>query len=205
MSTDKAKSKRQKAKIVLRSLLVITLFLPGCGKPFNVKPRPDTPPHVAGASATVSSIALEAEAVKDEDYLYDTFEANLLMAGVLPVRVRIANRGTEPVSLKKSRFEVRSDEPRAYKAITAGEAFNRVFSFYGISVYSKSGYRESKDDFLSHAIDLNSPLAGGESREGLMFFPVPDDITRRPGLKLVARRLRSGEKKSDSAIELKLN
>ena len=201
---DKAKGKRQKAKVVPHFFLVTALLLSACGKPFNVKPRPDTPPPIAGASAAASNIALEAEAVTDEDYLYETFEANLIMAGVLPVRVKVINRGTEPVSLKKSRFEIRSAEPRAYKSIKAGEAFNRVFSFYGISLYTKSGYKESKSDFLSHAIDLSAPLAGGESRQGLMFFNMPDDIARRPGLRLAASRLDPDKKKSD-AVELKLN
>lgn len=202
---DKAKSKRQKVKVVPHSLLVTALILSACGKPFNVKPRPDTPPPISGSSAVASVIALEAEAVTDEDYLYDTFEANLLMAGVLPVRVRATNRGTEPVSLKKSVFEIRSAESPAYKAIRAGEAFNRVFSFYGISLYTKRGHKESKSDFLSHSIDLSAPLAAGESREGLMFFPVPDGIARRPGLRLTARRLDPDKKKSDDAVELKLN
>jgi hypothetical protein len=198
---DEAKGKRQKAKAALHFSLTLFLLLSGCGKPFNVKPRPDTPPPIAGASATASAIRLEAEAVTDEDYLYDTFEANLLMAGVLPVRVKITNRGTEETSLKKSRFEILSAEPRAYKAIKAGEAFNRVFAFYGISLYTKRGYKESKSDFLSHAIDLSSPLAAGESREGLIFFHMPDDIARSRGLRLAARRLDT----SDAAVELKLN
>ncbi|MEW6208129.1 MAG: hypothetical protein AB1631_07165 [Acidobacteriota bacterium] len=184
--------------------LLVFLLLSGCGKPFNVKPRPDTPPPIAGPSAEVSAITLEAEAVTDEDYLYDTFEANLLMAGVLPVRLRVTNRGAEQVSLKKSRFEILSAEPRSYKSIKAGEAFNRVFAFYGISLYTKRGYKESKSDFLSHAIDLSAPLAAGESREGLIFFHVPDDIARSPGLRLAARRLDT-DKKSDAAVELKLN
>ncbi len=201
---EKAKSKRQKAKTILYILLLTALLLSACGKPFNVKPRPDTPPPMAGASAVASSIKLEAELVMDEDYLYDTFEANLLMAGILPVRVKITNRATERVSLKKSRFEIRSDEPHAYKAIKAGEAFNRVFAFYGISLYTKRGYKESKSDFLSHAIDLSAPIAAGESREGLMFFHVPDRIARSGGLRLAASRLDADKKKSD-VIELKLN
>jgi hypothetical protein len=180
-------------------------MLAGCGKPFNVKSRPDAPPSALGASGASSGIVIQAETVTDEDYLYDTFQANLIMAGVLPVRIRATNNASEAVDFKKARFELRTAGRRRYKAISAREAFNHVFNYYGISVYTKRGYDESKDDFASHGIDLSEPLAPGDSREGLLFFRVPDEEARAGALVLAVRDIDLDRKKSDAEIELSLD
>jgi hypothetical protein len=105
--------------------------------------------------------------------------------------------------LKNARFEIRST--RSYKSATASEAFKRVFSYYGITFYTKRGYEESRNDFVSHAIDLLAPLAAGESREGIVFFILPEDVARAAGLSLTVHRLTSDGKKPDAGLELKLN
>ena len=186
-------------------MILLAALLPACGgKPFNVKTKPHTPPSESGVKAAAGDVTVQAEAVTDEDFLYETFDANLILAGVLPVRVVIANAAQEPVDLKKARFEIRA-AGRAYKAINAKSAFGKLISYYGITTYSKPGYKESQADFASHAIDLGSPLAAGESRHGMLFFQVPVEAARAAGLTLVARRLDAKKQKEDSSIELKLN
>ncbi|MCI0487257.1 MAG: hypothetical protein L0229_11730 [Blastocatellia bacterium] len=192
---------------VCLALLSLT-WLAGCGgKPFKVKPRPDVPEAQirAGARAESNGVALLAEAVTDEDFLYETFDANLILAGVLPVRVKLTNNGEDPVDLRKARFEIRNSSGRRFKGIDPEDAFKRLISYYGVSIYSKPGYKESRQDFSSYAFELESPLGPGESRQGMIFFRVPGDVAREPGLTLFARRLDSRQSKSDAGIELKLN
>ena len=185
--------------------MLLVASLPACGgKPFNVKPKPDTPASDYDVKAAAGELTVHAEAVTDEDFLYETFDANLLLAGVLPVRVMIANGAQEPVDLKKARFEIRA-AGRAYKAISAKSAFGKMISYYGITTYSKNGYKESRADFESHALDLGSPLAAGESRQGMLFFQVPAEAAQAAGLTLIASRLDAKKRKADSSIELKLN
>ena len=150
-------------------------------------------------------MTLQAEAVTDEDFLYETFDANLILASLLPVRVMVLSREQEPVDMSKAKFEIRTTGGRTYKAIKVSSAFKRVISYYGISTYSKEGYKESQSDFASHALDLQSPLAPGERRQGMIFFQVPDEVARAAGLTLVAERLDRKRQKSDSQIEIKLN
>jgi hypothetical protein len=183
---------------VLSSLAVA---LVGCGKPFNVKTRPGLPPANYAGKAIAGSITVEAQAITDEDFLYETFDANLILARVLPVRVSVMNQGEETVDLKKSRFEILDQSGRRFQALSARDVFKRLLSYYGISTYSKHGYRESLNDFSGYALDVGSPLAGGTSRDGLLFFLMPDESAGRAGLTLVLSRLG----KASVSAELRLN
>jgi hypothetical protein len=176
------------------------LLLAGCGgKPFNVKPRPDLPPSTYTAEESAGGISVKAAKVTDEDLLYETFDANLILAGLLPVRVEVANATGAAIEFKKAKFELRSAAGRRYKALKAKDAFKKLISYYGITTYSKDGYRESQDDFLSYALDTAAPLAAGETRSGMIFFAVPSELAASAELTLV------GEKLNRSAsIELKL-
>ena len=191
--------------IILLAIMLFALLAACGGKPFNIKPKPDLPALEPGAVAEAGNLTLQAEAVTDEDFLYETFDANLILAGVLPVRVMVSSREQEPVDLRKAKFEIKTSGGRTFKAISASSAFKKLISYYGISTYSKEGYKQSQSDFASHALDLREPLAAGASRQGMIFFQVPDDVARTVGLTLVARNLNRKLPKSESQIEIKLN
>lgn len=146
-------------------------------------------------------ITVEAQAITDEDFLYETFDANLILAGVLPVRVILTNPGEETVALKQARFEIREQSGRRFRSASARDAFKRLISYYGISTYSKHGYKESLDDFSSYALDIDAPLAGAKSREGLQFFLMPSETSASAGLTLVV----SGVGQQSASAELRLN
>jgi hypothetical protein len=174
----------------------------GCGRPFNVKTQPTLPSASYAAKASVDDISVEAQAIKDEDFLYDIFDANLIAAGVLPVRVMVTNSGGEAVAFKNTRFEIETKSMR-FKAADARKAFKRLISYYGISMYSKAGYSESLEAFASYALDVATPLAGAQSRQGLVFFLVPAEAARQSGLTLVIGKLKSPS--DGRAVSLKLN
>ena len=189
---------------LVRTLAVLTtvaLCLSGCGKPFNVKPRTELPRANYTATASLNSVTLQADPIFNEDLLYETFDANLIMAGVLPVRVRLTNSSQQSLVLKKSRFEIRSAGGRKFKSASGRNAFKRVLSYYGISTYNKAGYKESLEDFAGYAFDAKAPLPAQESREGIVFFFVPPEASREAGLTL---RFRMPDGKA-APIELKLN
>lgn len=172
----------------------------GCGRPFNVNTKATLPPANYAGKATVDSVAVEAQAITDEDFLYDNFDANLISAGLLPVRVMLTNSG-DAADLKSARFEIETKAGR-FKAVNARKAFKRLISYYGIRAYSKSGYNESVDTFAAYALDVATPLAGGQSRQGLVFFLVPGEAAREAGLTMVIGKLNS--KQSGAGVSLKL-
>src|SRR5215470_18372568 len=103
-------------------LIFPILGLIGCGKPFDVKPRTTVQPMpTANYAATVeaSGLTLSSELIKDEDYLYDTFGGNLILAGILPVRVKLQNAGAEKIDVKDAIFTLLDTSNRAFKMMDA--------------------------------------------------------------------------------------
>lgn len=180
----------------------ILIGLIGCGKPFNVK-QPNLPPATYTGKVSRANVDVQAQAITDEDFLYDNFDANLIAARVLPVRVMLTNSANQDADLKRARFEIRPPQGRAAPAVDAREAFKRLISYYEIKAYNKSGYKKSLEAFSSYALDVKSPLAAGQSRQGLVFFVIPGESSRALGLTLRITRLSSRE--SQDAVELKLN
>ncbi|HWP41670.1 MAG TPA: hypothetical protein VNO14_00445, partial [Blastocatellia bacterium] len=182
------------------------MSLAACGgKPFNVQPRPATPHAIKGAEVEVNGVTLQAEAVTDENLIYDTFDANLILAGILPVRVKVTNSRPEPFEIRRARFEVRGPGGRTYKSIRPDRAYKRLMSYYDIGTYNKDGYRRSRSDFEAYGLNTSEPLGVEESRQGILFFPVPDEEIRAGGLTFVARRIDAKGSDSDSDIEIRLN
>jgi hypothetical protein len=174
----------------------------GCGKPFNVKTRADLAPANYAASSATANISIQAQAITDEDFLNETFDANLISSGVLPVRVMLKNSSDRTVDLQKARFEIRQQNGRGFKAVDARDAFKRLISYYEIKAYNKSGYRESLGTFSEYGVDLKTPLESGNARQGFLFFLVPVETARGANLTLVVSRLGV---ESASTVELKLN
>jgi hypothetical protein len=180
------------------------LLLAGCGgKPFNVKPEVALPAIADAPLVESQGFRMQAAAVRDEDYLLSTFDANLILAGILPVSVTITNRTTQPLDLHRARFEVRTPDGHSYQAAEANRAFKRLIKYYEISTYSKPAYKKSREDFAAYALDTARPLAMGESRQGMLFFIVPDGVVQASGLKFIGARL--DVTGSRSAVELQLN
>ena len=189
---------------VASTALVLAAVFGGCGRPFNVKTQPGLPPARYAAEATVDAVRVQAQAITDEDFLYDTFDANLIAAGVFPVRVMLTNSGDENIDLRRARFEVRAGG-RSFKSANAKKGFKQLISYYGISAYSKAGYRESLEAFSAYALDVATPLAGRQTRQGLVFVLMPQDAARAPGLTLVISKLSEKQSNDHDSVTLKLN
>jgi len=182
--------------------MIVVAVVSACGKPFNVKPRTELPKAEYNAAATADQIAVQAKPMTDENLLYETFDANLILAGVLPVRVMLTNSAPETLNLAKARFAIRSEKVgRAFKSIDARRAFKRVVSYYEISTYNKAGFKESLEDFSAYALDTERPFNGRESREGLLFFLVDGDVIRDAGLILEISKLN----RNQEPVRVKLN
>lgn len=196
--------RRSSRLFVLRpyAVIIVVAVMSACGKPFNVKPRTELPRAEYTATATSDQITVQAKPITDENLLYETFDANLILAGVLAVRVMLTNSAEETLNLAKVRFAIRSDKVgRAVKSVHARQAFKRVISYYEITTYSKSGFKESRDDFSAYALDTDRPLNARESREGMLFFLVGGDLIREAGLILEISKLNGKQ----TTVQVNLN
>lgn len=167
------------------------------GKPFNVKTVPKIAPDRVGEAASAGPLAVRASAVWDEDWLLENFDANLVLAGVLPVRVDVENGG-DAIEAKDLKFEVTDGDGRSFKWLDAKKAAKAVSSYYEITVTSKTGPKAYQEDFASNALDTKTPLARGERRQGFVFFAFPKDALRRP----VPATLRVSSKTAAASVAL---
>ena len=187
------------------AVLVFVAGLASSCKPFNVKPRIEVPRAATESHAEEKGLEVRASVVQDEDWLNDTFDANLILAGIVPVRVELKNTEQVPLELKKARFELKTASGRSFESVGGDRAFKRALSYYELSAWSKALYKESKVDFASYDFDVKTPLAAGEFRQGLMYFLLPSENARETGFTLVLTRLKNSDQKGSGRVELKLN
>jgi hypothetical protein len=115
----------------------------------------------------VGAVEFQASAIRDEDYLYATFDSNLKLAGIFPIKMRLQNGGSEPIDLRPVRFLL---SPAGQRPIDPRRAFKRLMTYYKIRAYNPQGYKASLADFVSYGFDQRAPLPPGESRWGILFF-----------------------------------
>jgi hypothetical protein len=186
-------------------LVMLLAFIASSCKPFKVKPRIEVPRAANEAQAETNGVAFRASVVRDEDWLNDTFDANLILAGIVPVRVELKNARKTPVELRKARFELKTADGRTFGSADAGSAFKQALSYYELSAWSKALYKESRADFASYALDTKAPAAAGESRQGLIYFLLRSDSARIGRFTLVISKIESSDAKSAGRVELKLD
>ena len=130
-------------------------------------------------------LAVRAEAIWDEDWLLENFDANLVLARVLAVRVDVENTGAEPLETKRIDFEAAGPDDVRFRPLSAKKARKRIESYYGIAIRGKTGDKIYKADFEANAVDLRRPLAPRERRQGFLFLEIPENVGRRVPVRLV--------------------
>jgi len=153
-------------------------------KPFNVKPRRALPPGGFTGRASAGTLELEAAAIRDEDFLSETFDANVILAGLLPVKLSLQNGSSQPVDLTPARFWLRSSG-KSEKPMEPRRVFKRLMRYYKIRLYNPEGYKEALGDLTSYDLNQRRPLAPGESRWGILFFEAPAAQPATPQVLLV--------------------
>lgn len=184
--------------------MALAAFVACAGKPFDIKTDPTREIGLPFSSeASAPGLSVQARAVTDEDFLYDQFDGNLILAGILPVELRITNTADVPLRLDRARIGLTTSIGREVRAAKPRDGYKRLVSYYGVSLYSKDGNRQARSDFESWGIDLARPLEPGQSRQGMVFFIFTRESVPRSGLILTARRLSSLDR--HALIEIRLN
>lgn len=196
---------RTRCKALLLGCVVLIAAIASSCKPFNVKPRIEVPRAANEARAETNGVVISASVVRDEDWLNDTFDANLILAGIVPVRIEVKNSGLTPIEFSKAKFELTLGSGRSFGSVNPDRAFKRALAYYDVSAWSKALYKESRADFASYSLDTKSPQAPGESRQGLLYFLLPAESARMNGFTLVVSKLTSADSKGGARVELKLD
>jgi hypothetical protein len=157
----------------------------GCGgRLYNVAPLPaSAPPDLpAGDANSFNAVATAL----DGDQSLERFDANLPLAGVIAVDVRLMNRTSAAVDARSLKFALRNASGKSFKAIAPKDALKRVMKFYGNSFYRLDARRNAIESYEATALPLGSPIAPQEERRGLLFFEGPREKVQLSGLTLSA-------------------
>lgn len=194
---------RYRTVVLLLCCPSLTLLASACGGAlFKVKPVVELPP-LSGAlkSASAGGVTIKVAPLLNDEESQELFEANLPLAGVLPLRVELEHESGVPVELKRARFRLRDGEGKEWKLLSPKQAISRILSANGVTLYNPSSRKQFEEEFMAYALDLKTPLSPTDRRrQGFLFFLTPkkEPVSSPRGLALLAERL-------PQPVEIELN
>ena len=195
-------SAKMKPQLVVLAMAGALLTTSCAGSLFKVKPVVDLPALTGEVrSASGGGVTVRAAPLMSDEDSQELFEANLPLAGVLPVRVELVFESGVPVETKKARFRLRDGAGREWKLISPKAAISRILKADDIYAYNPNSRKEFQKEFAAYALDLQEPLsANNQRRQGFLFFEAPKKkpVETPNGLVLLVERL-------PQPVEIKLN
>jgi len=182
---------RRLSSPIIAAVLLLTTSC--AGSLFKVKPVVELPPlsgEARGASA--GGVTVRVAPLMSDEESQDLFEANLPLAGILPVRLELALESGVPVETKKVRFRLRDGDGREWKSIAPKAAISRILKANDVYAYNPNSRKQFQQEFMAYALDLKEPLAANDGRrQGFLFFETPkkEPVESPKGLVLVVERL----------------
>jgi hypothetical protein len=170
------------------------LLVSGCGGAlFKVKPVVELPPLTGAVkSASAGGVTIKVAPLLSDEESQELFEANLPLAGVLPLRVEIEHESGVPVELKRARIRLRDSEGKEWKVLSPKQAISRILKANDVYVYNPNSRKQFEHEFTAYGLDLKTPLSSTDTRrQGFLFFQTPNKspIASPRGLILLAERL----------------
>ncbi len=164
------------------------LFLNACqGSLYKIAPIPQALPVESGKSASNNVVELTAAALLDEDKVYERFEANLVLAGIVAIDVKLVNRSNQTINPK---FELRDAEGRNFSQLESKKNLDRVMNFEGVRAYSKLGKQQTLEQLEAIAIPKKISLSSQQQKRGVLFFNAKRDAAQVQGLRLTVKGIK---------------
>jgi hypothetical protein len=169
----KAMKSKLKERAAWWMMFGMALMMIACGGSlYKVKPKIDAP-VTGGKEASASGFNVRAVPLLTDEESQDLFQANLPLAGLLPVRLEIANTSAAPLSFKGVRFRLRDGDGREWKLRSPKQAVSRILTADEIYLYNPNSRKKFEEAVSEHGFDLGTPLETGSQRRGLLFFQTP--------------------------------
>ena len=180
-------------RLAIISAAVLLLCSACVGRLYRVKPVVELPPltgDLKSASGGGVNVVV-APLLTDEDS-QDLFEANLPLAGVLPLRIELNHESGVPVEIKKARFHLHDGAGKEWKHLTPKQAISRILKSNEVYAYTPSSRKQFEEEFSAYGLDSKTPLSPSDRRrQGFLFFQTPDKgpVASPRGLVFVIDRL----------------
>jgi hypothetical protein len=177
LSADDADNARMKWLI---GFCVALLLFSGCsGQLYRVAPAPKAPVPVSPDETKDSPLAAR---LLTGDELLEQFDANLLLAGVVVIDARIANRTVVGQTVA---FALQDAAGASLKPLSPKQALQRVMKFYGNLLFAKAAYANTLAQYEALAFPLSFTLEPQAERRGFLYFTSTTAATKG-GLRLTA-------------------
>ena len=163
-------------RLSLITFAAVLLLTTSCaGSLFKVKPVVELPPLAGDVkSASAGGVTVRVAPLLSDEESQDLFEANLPLAGILPVRLELVFDSGVAVETKKVRFRLQDGQGREWKLLTPKAAVGRILKANSVYAYNPNSRKQFEQDFMAYGIDLKSPLSNSEQRhQGFVFFETP--------------------------------
>jgi hypothetical protein len=126
-------------------------------------------------SANLGSLTFRATPLIGDEESQELFEANLQLAGLLPVRLEIAHNGGDAIELKKVRFRLHDSGGAEWKPISLKQAIGRILKANDVFAYNPASRKAFEKEFRAYELDVKSPLTPAErKRQGFLIFLAPE-------------------------------
>lgn len=153
----------------------------GCGgQLYKVAPLPSSASADDIASGEQGLIA--ATAILDSDQSLERFEANLPLAGVIAVDVRLVNRTSGTVRVDSLKFNLRDGSGGNLKPIPPDQALKRVMKYYGDSFYRKDAKLRTIESYEKIGLVITSTIEPQGNLRGILFYEKQNNRTSLGGL-----------------------
>jgi hypothetical protein len=175
-------------RILFLILGAIVLSVSSCaGSLFKVKPVVSLPPMTGDVpSASAGGVTVRAQPLLTDEETQDLFEANILIAGVLPVRTELVFESGVPVEIKRARFRLRDGDGREWKLLSPKAAAAQILKANGVFLYNPHSRKTFEKEMAVYGLDTKTPLSDGNRRtQGFLFFQTPDKTPVQTGSALV--------------------
>src|SRR5262245_19818670 len=170
---------RAKALTVLIASLLPVIAACG-GRLYKVAPLPaSVPPEISmgnGGGLDVGAVAVDGERS------YERFEANLPLAGVIAVDIRMINKSEAAIITNSLKFELRNASGAALKQIAPKKALGAVMKYYDDKFYANIAHWRRLEDYESLALKQGSAIEPEEELRGIVFFQTKRETTSVDGL-----------------------
>ncbi|HYJ88331.1 MAG TPA: hypothetical protein VEW46_19860 [Pyrinomonadaceae bacterium] len=164
-------------RILFLILGAIVLSASSCaGSLFKVKPVVSLPAMTGDVpSASAGGVTVRARPLLSDEETQELFEANFLVAGVLPVRTELVFESGVPVEIKRARFRLRGREGREWKLLSPKAAAAQILKANGVFLYNPQSRKSFEKEMAAYGLDTKTPLSdGNRSTQGFLFFQTPD-------------------------------
>src|SRR5262249_43517046 len=161
----------------------VPIIVASCGgRLYKVAPRPaGEPPEIS--TSNVGGLNIGAVAL-DGQQSYERFEANLPLAGVIAVDLRMVNRSDTTIITRSLKFELRDAAGSLLKQLAPKKALGEVMKYYEDRFYAKAAYQRTLDDYVLVSLKQESVIEPDGELRGVVFFQTKRDTTSVDGLVL---------------------